>query len=347
MTEVVRDLAAESRAVQDGHKMPFPELVDNSMRGDFISCPRKFYWAYVRKLAPAFPNIHLHAGGAFAAGLEACKRSFYEQGHSEAEAMRDGLAVLIKAYGPIQLPPSRTGDKSCENIIRAYDSYFNRYPLGRDFLRPHMAANGKAMLEFTFAIPTEVKHPQTGNPILYGGRSDEIGEMEAGGTKQLMVGDEKTTTSLGEQWASQWDLESQFTGYVLAALQYGLPVAGVVVRGIGLLKTKISHQETLVYRSQWVIDRWWVQLQRDIQRMVRSWEENYFDYAVSKNSCAAYGGCPFKMLTESPTPEDYVAIHYRPRTWDPMAKDHGEKLLENPELTKEIIAPELTIPGLS
>jgi hypothetical protein len=324
----------------------FPHLIDNTMRGDFLMCPKKFYWSFVRKLAPASPSIHLHAGGAFAAGLEAAKRSFYEKRNTEAEALRDGLAALLTSYGPIQLPPARTGDKSCENVIRAYDSYFQRYPLGRDYLKPHIAANGQAMLEFTFAIPTEVAHPQTGHPILYGGRADEIAEMESGGSKQLMIADEKTTTSLGESWAAQWDLESQFTGYVRAALEFGIPVAGVVVRGVGLLKTKITHAEALIYRSQWVVDRWWRQLNKDLRRMVAAWETNDYDYALSKNACAAYGGCAFKMLTESPDPESYVPIHYRHREWDPLAKDSGERLLENPELTRQILGPELIIPGL-
>lgn len=327
-------------------KPDFPVLVDNTMRADFISCGQKFYWSYIRKIAPMAPSIHLHAGGAFAAGLEACKRAFYEQGVSEPYAIKAGLEALINFYGPIVLPPARTGDKSCENVIRAFDSYFDRYPLGRDFMRPHMAANGKAMLEFTFAVPTEVMHPQSGQPILYGGRADEIGEMEAGGSKQLMIGDEKSTTSLGEQWADQWILDSQFTGYVRAAHEFGYPVAGVVVRGVGLLKTRITHAEVLVYRSSWVIDRWWKQLNRDIRRMVTSWETGEWDYAISKNSCSAYGGCPFRMLTESSDPESYVPVHYRPREWNPLAKDHGENLLQNPELTKEILAPDLVIPGL-
>ena len=42
-------------------------------------------------------------------------------------------------------------------------------------------------------------------------------------------------SSLGEAWAKPWDLDSQFTGYVRAALEYGFPVAGVVIRGVGLL----------------------------------------------------------------------------------------------------------------
>lgn len=325
---------------------PFPALIDNTMRGDFVSCPKKFEWSFIRQLAPNAPSIHLHAGGAFAAGLEAAKRAFYEREQPVAEALRLGLEALLRAYGPLQLSPSRQGDKSCDNVVRAYDSYFQRYPLGTDILRPHMAANGKAMVEFTFSVPTEVQHPETGDPILYGGRADEISEYNAGQQKVLMIGDEKTTSSLGEQWAQQWDLESQFTGYVNAALAYGYPVAGVVVRGIGLLKTKITHQEAIVYRSSWVIDRWWGQLNRDIRRMVACWKERYFDYAISKNACAAYGGCAFKMLCESPDPEQWIPVHYRKRIWDPMAKDHGERLLENPELTRELVAPELSVPGL-
>jgi hypothetical protein len=323
-------------------RLPFPELIDNSMRSDFISCPQKFYWAYLRKLTGSSPNIHLHAGGSFAAALESAKRSFYEKGKPEAEALRDGLEALLRFYGPIQAPVTRSGDKSCDNVVRAYDSYFQQYPLGRDTFRPHMAPNGVAMLEFTFAIPMELKHPETGNPLLYGGRTDEIAE----GNGMLVVADEKTTSQLGETWTSQWRLESQFTGYIKAARDHGLPVQMALVRGIGLLKTKITHQEAHVYRSQWEIDRWWEQLHRDVKRMIACWQDGHFDLALSKNACAAYGGCEFRMLTESPEPEKWIESHYRKRTWNPLEKDSGEHLLENPQLMQQLEAPELHVPEL-
>jgi len=326
----------------DPVRLPFPELIDNSMRSDFTSCPRKFYWAYIRKLTGAAPNIHLHAGGAFAASLEAAKRAFYEKGLSVDEALRQGLEALLRFYGPVQAPTTRSGDKSCDNVVRAFDSYFAQYPLGKDTFRPHMDANGKAMVEFTFAIPLEINHPETGNPLLYGGRADEIAE----GNGMLVIGDEKTTSQLGEQWSKQWVLESQFTGYIKAARDYGLPVQMALIRGVGLLKTKITHQEAHVYRSQWQIDRWWEQLHRDVKRMIACWQEGYFDFALSKNSCNAYGGCEFAMLTESPEPEKWIESHYRPRTWNPLEKDSGEHLLENPELKKQLESPELFVPGL-
>ena len=320
----------------------FPHQIDNTMRGDFISCPQKMFRSFVQNWAPMEPSIHLHAGGAFAAGLEAARRSFYEQGNDVSVALRDGLQALMTFYGPVEAPITRSGDKSLENVIRAFDSYFQQYKLDRDVIVPHMI-NGKAMVEFGFSIPTEIKHPQTGDPILYCGRSDMIGVMSGA----LWVTDEKTASQLGESWASQWDLDSQFTGYIVAASLHGFPVAGALVRGVGLLKTKITHQEAHVHRSSWAIERWWQQLHRDIKRMIRCWEEGYWDYSISKSTCAAYGGCSFKILCSSPEPDGFLPIHFRQRIWNPLAKDSGENMLANAQAKgSQDDAPELNIPGL-
>ena len=319
----------------------FPHVIDNTMRADFIGCPQRMPKGFLENWAPAAPSIHLHAGGAFARGLEIARRSFYEEGIDEAHSLKNGLEALMKFYGPVVAPVTRSGDKSLENVIKAFDSYFQRYRLGLDPIKPFMV-NGKAMVEFTFAIPTELKHPQSGDPILYGGRSDMIGIMN----DALWVTDEKTASQLGETWAAQWDLDSQFTGYIAAAHLHGYQVAGALVRGVGLLKTKITHSEALVNRSSWFIERWWQQLHRDIKRMISCWQEGVWDFALSKNTCAAYGGCAFKMLCESPQPESYLPIYFRQRKWNPLAKDSGENLLENPELLKSLEAPELNIPEL-
>lgn len=333
-------MSAQAEVV--GGKPPFPHVVDNTMRSDFIRCPEKLRRGFIENWAPMTPSIHLHAGGAFAFGLETTRRAFYEFGKDEAYSLKDGLEAIIRYYGPIQAPVTKSGDKSLENVIKAFDSYMQRYRLGVDPLKPLITANGKAMVEFTFSIPTEIKHPQTGNPILYGGRADMIGVMQ----DAIWVTDEKTASQLGEQWASNWDLDSQFTGYIAAAKLYGYPVAGAIVRGVGLLKRNITHSEVIVNRGSWEIERWWQQLHRDIKRMVRSWEEGIYDKALSKDACNAYGGCPFKMLCESPEPDGFLPIYYRQRIWDPLAKDSGEKLLENPELRKALETPDLHIPGL-
>lgn len=320
----------------------FPEVVDNTIRSEMVMCLKKVQWGHIFQRAPRAPSVHLHAGGAFASGIEAARKSFWQHEHSKAEAHRDGLEALINFYGDVEFPPTRTGDKGLDNVIKAFDSYFSQYPLDRDKIKPFRAANGQYMIEFKFAIPTEVKNPQTGDPILYGGRCDMIGVMD----DAIWVTDEKTASQLGESWAGQWDLDSQFTGYVAAAKEYGYPVAGALVRGVGLLKTKITHQEAIVTRNQWHIDRWWHQLHRDLRRMVAAWEEGYWDYAISKNACAAYGGCAFKVLCESPEPERWLPVQFRKRVWNPLAKDFGENLLENPEARKGAEAIEIDLKDL-
>ena len=323
-------------------KLDFPALIDNTMRGTFLKCPKEMEWAHIKHWGVNSPSVHLHAGGAFAAALEAARRGFFEREVGEDQSLRLGLEALIKFYGPVQFEATKNGDKSLDNVIRAYDSYFQRYPLPSDVIKPLRLPSGRCMVEFTFSIPTEVKHPQTGDPVLYGGRSDMIGVMN----DVLFVTDEKTATQLGDYWAKQWDLESQFTGYIAAAKSYGYPVAGAVIRGIGLLKTKITHQEAIIYRADWEIERWWEQLQRDIKKMIICWEEDYWDYALRKDACAAYGGCPFKMLCTTPNPEQWLPIHYRHKHWNPLEKDMGEHLLDNPDFLREFQPPELDIPDL-
>lgn len=323
--------------------LPFPDYIDNTMRSAANKCLQLFKREHIDHLALKEPSVHLHAGGAFASGLEKGWRAMYEKGMGEDEARREALAEIIRFYGPVIFPPTRNGDKSLENVIRAFDSYMSHYGgFFGDAVKPFVTETGRAMVEFTFSLPTEVKHPTTGMPILYVGRADRIGIRD----DAMFVTDEKTASQLGEQWANNWILDSQFTGYIAAAKSHGYPIAGALVRGVGLLKTKITHAEAIVHRSEWEIDRWWTQLQKDIRRIVRAWEEDEWSFALSKDACNAYGGCPMLMLCSSPNPEQYIPIHYRERHWSPLEKDMGEHLLDSPELMKSFAAPELDIPDL-
>ena len=131
-------------------KEQFPTLIDNTIRSDFLKCPQYMQRAYLQHWGSSRPSVHLHAGGAFASSLEAARRAFYDNDCNEAESLRLGLEALIKFYGPVQFEPTKNGDKSLDNVIRAYDSYFQRYPLPSDPIKPLKLANGKSMIEFTF-----------------------------------------------------------------------------------------------------------------------------------------------------------------------------------------------------
>lgn len=295
----------------------FPELIDNTARSNWRKCPQYFFRASVQELRLRGSNIHLNAGGAFAKGLEIARRSFYEDNMTQAAAEASGQLALIQAYGPERddMPPARSGDKSLANVLRAYESYMLEYPLGQDELQPLRFPNGRCGVEFTFGIAIPgTQHPETGNPIIYGGRFDMLAQRKG----HVFVVDEKTASALGDQWRNNWTLDSQFTGYCWAARSYGHPVVGAVIRGVGLLKTKITHAEVQTFRPQWQIDRWLEQLQYEIEDMIRAWKSNRFNWALDKSACNAFGGCPYLTLCESPQPDQWLQSYYEVVHWNPL-----------------------------
>lgn len=88
-------------------KTPFPLVWDNTMRSAFVSCPQKMWWEYGEHYKPKEISVHLHAGKAFAAGLETTRKLFYIEGKSPIEAQALGLEKLVKEYGDYT-PPSTT-----------------------------------------------------------------------------------------------------------------------------------------------------------------------------------------------------------------------------------------------
>ena len=296
----------------------FPELIDNTAREQFFSCPQRFFRSTIQKLQQTPPSIHLHAGGAYAAGLEALRKAFYDENLPESEALAIGVETLIKFYGAFDPPEGST--KTCERMVGALVDYVREYPLATDTIKPYRLANGKSAIEFTFAIPIpDTSHPVTGQPLLYGGRFDMLAIRE----DVLFVEDDKTTSQLGQTWGQQWELNSQFTGYVWAAQEFGLPVAGAIIRGQSILKNSYGHAQSIVYRPQWMIDRWLEQLQHDVRAMIHSWETNRYSFALG-GSCSHYGGCEFRRLCQSQNPQSWIDAYYINRHWNPLAKDPEE-----------------------
>lgn len=297
----------------------FPVAIDSTMIGTFRSCPQKLFRMYIQHWKPSAESVHLVAGGAFAEGIEAARRAFYEQSVPAHDAIAIGLGALIAKYGSFECPADSA--KSLERTAGALEFYFENYPLGADGATPVSFSNGRSGIEFSFAQALPINHPVTGDPILYTGRADMFAEAYDG----RYIYDEKTTSSLGPSWVRQWDLRSQFTGYCWAAAQHNFDPSGVVVRGVSILKTKYETQQVITYRSPYEIDRWEQQTCRDIARMIRCWEEGYWDWNLD-HACTEYGGCALKDVCKSPNPETWLETYFVPRVWNPLLRE--EQTLE-------------------
>lgn len=292
--------------------MPFPRVIDNTMRSAWRKCPQSFNRSFIENLAPTVESTHLIGGGAFAAGLAAA-RVAHAKGYPLAYAYAQGVEALIKAYGRhVPAPDTSSQKKSLARILDAYWEYFHVYPIDTDFLQTAIIG-GQPAVEFTFCLPSEVPHPDSGDPVLIGGRFDRIATFN----DNLLISDEKTTVALGAQWSDQWSLDSQFTTYIWGARQHKIPVTGAVVRGVGIYVDRVEIVSVPISRTPHDIERWWRQLNRDIFAMTRAYQEGYFDYALDKLHCAAYGGCAFRQLCLTEPNEANWLGDYRHRLWEP------------------------------
>jgi PD-(D/E)XK nuclease superfamily len=303
-------------------QLRFPDIIDASMLSSYKSCGRKFYLTYLEHLKAKEPNVHLHAGKAFASGIEAARRAFYEEGKDPEEAVATGLVKLMHDYGGFSCPPESA--KSLERMCGALEFYYTSYPLEHDSAVPIEMPGGKRGIEFSFALPLPIKNPDTGDPLLYCGRMDAITSFASG----VFVTDEKTTTSLGPSWARQWDLRSQFTGYSWATREHGIRCDGVLVRGISILKTKYDTQQAVSYRPDWQINRWYTNMLTVVTRLVDEYRalcasgtlsETLFEHNLDE-ACTSYGNCGFYDACRSEDASSWLVTNFARKKWNPLLR---------------------------
>lgn len=319
------DDEAESEALQliPLEDITFPKMLDNTILSTFSKCPRQAYYAHFQHLAPKKTSIHLHAGKSFAVGMETYRKEYFKT-QSVETAQAKGLLALTQSYG---FSPDRDEDpewiasaKSYEGLACAYIHTTNNWPADADRLKPYVL-EGEPAVEMSFALPLPLNHPDTGEPIIFHGRFDMLGTF--GGA--VFVEDDKTTSQLGAQWSSQWDLRSQFTGYCVGAETFGVPVAGAIVRGTAILKTKITHAESITYRPKHLTEEWKKSTIALISQMFRAYKTKEFPTLGTFNeSCNAYGGCSFKTLCLTDRPENWLDS-YRRRVWNPANPEEGDE----------------------
>lgn len=291
-------------------------LIDSSAISTFRSCHRKFFWNSVQKFKPIGQSIHLVAGGAFAAGIEAARIAQFAHSPSQQlnidQLCEAAMPAFAKAWG--DYPEMGDKAKNFHNTFHALEAYMQEYPPFLDIVQPFMKPDGTPATEFSFAIPLPVNNP-LGEPYIFAGRFDLLGTFG----DLLVVQDEKTTSALGPYWLRQWDLRGQFLGYVWACRQLGYQIDHCVIRGIAIQKTQHQFAAVPVQYAQHLIDRWYEELLytlHDINRCYASgrWAYNFAD------ACGSYGGCSFHDLCMSRDPSNWLT-NYEHNPWSPIDLD--------------------------
>lgn len=289
----------------------FPIAVSSTLVAAYKQCPTKFFNEYIINRVPKGESPDLVAGSSYAKGHEVFRKEYYSGRMNEEQALIASVIAIIKEYGDLNPDNSyKTWDRVCD-VFCAY--YQDEYPPQTDFISP-LILNGEPSVEFSFAIPLPIMHPDTDEPIIYAGRFDSI--MEMGGAGNFGF-DDKTTKQMGPKWAEQWDLRAQFTGYMWGAREHGLDLTGFIVRGAAIQKTQCKFAQAITYRPEWTIQRWYESLLHNVDQMVRDYRDGYWDVNLDF-ACTMYGSCSFKILCDSKDPSVYYDQYFTDRTWEPV-----------------------------
>lgn len=309
----------------------FPSLIDSTMRNDYASCAKKFEYARIYGLSSKGGSVHLIAGGAFAKGCEVIRRKYYADGMNEMDALVEGVIAAWIEYGEFE-PGNRYVNKGPERVAYALVEYFTEYPLATDRIQPYFQADGSPAIEFEFSFPLETVHPESGDPLLYGGRFDMVGEYLSG----LWVVDEKTATRLGPQWLRSFTLRGQLLGYTFAANSFGLPVNGFIIRGISFLKDYYGHAEVVESVPEYRLHQWREQLEVDAFKMVQDYKAGRFSWAFGE-ACNAYGGCPFLSLCDKEDWTEWWQQYFDIEYWNPL--ERTSSITDSQKSLQELVAP--------
>lgn len=308
--------------------MSFPTVIDNTIRKAIATCQTMAAYRHIDNLRPVgAPSVDLHFGACFATGIETARKSFFVVGMAPDAARFVGIDRAREAWGDFVLPYDSKSNKTLDRLMSAINYYFEQWPLGEDGLTP--VEDGIECM-FDFEIP--IAHPDTDILLRYAGRYDMLASDSNG---RLYVVDEKTTSRLGESWVSQWDLDTQMTGYIWSVQQQiksnwhyagntfvdEMPEIMAQIRGLSILKNDFGHVEIPIIRPQWMIDRWYKQLLRDVILWRDAYLANEFGLALHSNACTSYNRpCDYATLCLSPNPERLIAGSYQEVVWNPLQR---------------------------
>lgn len=290
----------------------FPTVIDSTMLSA-SSCPIKFFWEHCLNLHPVSKSIHLHAGGAFAYAIETVRKQFYIEKKPLEECLYEAFRQFTNFWGDYEAPENSY--KDFYNTFAAVADYFHQYHPSNDLVQPFVKSDGTPAVEFTFSFPLPIMHPDTGEPLLYGGRCDMVGSHKGMNNATAIV-DEKTAYSFGVDWAKSFSMRGQFLGYTYAAQYYDMPASMCIVRGIAIQQRSIKHLEAILQFPQYQIERWYAEMLGKVNRLIDYWNKR--DFPMSYGSeCSSFGGCPSMDLCTSRQPEIWFDT-FAVRKWNPL-----------------------------
>lgn len=317
--------------------------IDNSSMELFTTCPRQALYYIIRRRELNRSSIALDFGGAFHGVLEYRYKKYGVDylGASQAADCIDWInriqtkpptADERRAHEEAQkrswlpLPPylvtPEDDYRTRGYLIDGMNQYVQQYPA--ETFSIARLPSGDPAVEIPFAFPLGVvDSPLFGRiSIVWTGKIDLV--YESGGS--LSVLDHKTTSMMGPQFFSEFEIAHQMYGYV-AATEYvmGRLVERITINGLGCRKPTKTGQRYEFNRhhipvSRPILAEWHDDCLAIVSDFIGHCERGYFP-KHTKWCIGKYGACQFRPVCGmAPEHREFTltSAEYRNVTWSPL-----------------------------
>lgn len=274
--------------------------IDNSIRGTFSSCPRKYYYDYVANLESKIGKPALRYGTAFHAAMEA----YYEYIRIN-NWTRDGIAIeaaLTAAKRSFEEETLKYESfwedfRTLNNLLLSLKKYFDFFKGDEGFLE---------VIEPEKAFKIEITAADVENPLIFFFKGKIDLKIKLNGR---IWGNEFKTSAhpIAVQTTNiQWS--NQILGYTYALMEiaYGEQPEGYLTTlhqisasklksgEYGKLRTEFGRSPQ-VFSFQDIIE-WRKSLIFTVKALKMAQEENY--YPLQRDNCHQFGQCTYWRLCE-------------------------------------------------
>ncbi len=279
-----------------------PKLLklDNSKRSTYVTCPRKFYWEYVRGIKPVIGSTALRYGIVWHAAMEAFYNVIKEKGWVETDPLIAAIKAAKEAWEDESLNREFYDDyRSLENLMTSLLKFVAHFAADECMLEV-LDAEKIYCLEMRPSMVEDFEFP----PFYFTGKIDLKIKLNG----RVWIVDHKTTGQSLSMQKNRLNRSPQFIGYFGAGKQvYEEAPEGmlIVIHHLKAYKSK----KTGFYGKPKVDFARYPQIYDDYD--VREWRISLCDTAsriydsiildswpMCFDSCYNYGRCSFANLCE-------------------------------------------------
>lgn len=292
--------------------------LDNTKRDKFVSCPRKYYWEFVRNIRPVSGSCALRYGIAFHAGME----KFYETirakgwsvlGEAQENAIRNAALVYIEESKRFEF--QQDDYRTIENLTTAIMQYVDHF---------HEDEGVLEVVEPERIFEIGMKS-YSGEPFQFTGKIDLIAKLYG----RLWIMEFKTTGWSLPLFLNQLNRSAQIIGYYFAStVLFQEPPDGVLVSVHYLSSRKVKsgdwgkvtfdYGRSVQMFQQNDVRSWRLHLEWVADQIIQCADEGH--WPCNFDSCYRYGMCAYSSLCEQDWDPEHVSIDSRFKEvepWDP------------------------------